>query len=146
MTRGPGRCVEDKGLRRDSVSVSDSLDMAKLEGRFAGSEGVWLWPSRLPTYLGSVGIGLRGEPETVGLRDRLCSRLVFELDEKRTLGIPSGIRVLLPDILHELRSWRFECFACFSIELDCRIPRSSTHCATGKRCLPDRARIIARVS
>ena len=89
-------------------------------------------------------MGLLGGTDAVELRDRLCSRLLFELDE--TVRMFSGTRVLPREILHELRSWRLEYLACFSIEVVCKISRSSTHCDTGKRCLPDRARMSARVS
>jgi hypothetical protein len=117
--------------------------MFSLKDRFVGDR-TWSWPDRGPDCLISAVTGLLGETDAVELRDLLCSRLLFELDE--TLRTLSGTRVLPWEVLHELRSWRLEYLACFSIEVLCKISRSSTHCATGKRCLPDRARMSARVS
>lgn len=135
---------EDMGLRFGSVSESGSLsDMFRLEDGFVG-ERKWSNHGLGTDSLISDVIGLLGGSDTVELRDRLCSRLVFELDE--TLRMLSGTRVLPLDILHELRSCGLEYLACFSIEVACRISRSSTHCATGKRCLLDRARMSARVA
>lgn len=124
------------------MSESSLSDILRLEDRFVG---VWTWskPGRGTDSLVSDVIGLLGGIDPVELRDRLCLRLLFELDE--TLRILSGTRVLPREILHELRSWRSEYLACFSIEVVCRISRSSTHCATGKRCLLDRARMSARI-
>jgi hypothetical protein len=117
--------------------------MLRLNDKFVGDR-TCSGPGRGPDCLISAVIGLLGETDAVELRDRLCSRLLFELDE--TLRMLSGTRVLPPETLHELRSWRLEYLTCFSIEVVCRISRSSTHCATGKRCLADRARMSARVS
>lgn len=134
----------DKVLRLRCLSKSGSLsEVLRLQDRFVGDR-TCSGPGRGPDCLISAVTGLLGETDAVELRERLCSRLLFELDE--TLRMLSGTRVLPPEALHEPRSLRLEYLTCFSIEVVCKISRSSTHWATGKRCLADRARMSARVS